>query len=67
MLPVQVQLHGPLPLRAEAVPVVQKLLVGALLKVCPCALPHTPLIGDGGLLLVRLKLTAVAPAALTST
>ena len=44
LLPAQVQFHGPLPVTVDAVPVVQRLVVGVLIKVPELLLPHTPLI-----------------------
>jgi len=44
--PVQLQVQGPLPLRDEAVPALQKLLAGALVNVPPLELPQAPLTGD---------------------
>ena len=41
--PVQVQLHGPLPVSAEAVPALQKFELGAVVKLCPFDEPHAPL------------------------
>jgi hypothetical protein len=38
--PAQLQLHGPLPLTAQAEPVVQSPLVGLLLTATPFAEPH---------------------------
>lgn len=54
-LPAQLQVHGPLPLTPLAVPVLHKLVVGAVVKVLPLALPQTPLTGIG--IRVKLKLT----------
>jgi hypothetical protein len=45
---VQLQCHGPLPLTTEAVPVLQKFLVGALLTATPFDKPHNSLTGGGG-------------------
>ena len=45
LLPAQLHVHGPLPLTLLAVPTLHNPLVGALLKLCPLALPHTPLMG----------------------
>src|SRR5688572_169014 len=41
-LPRQVQLHGPLPVTADASPLAQRLSVGMLAKGRPRAAPHTP-------------------------
>ncbi len=43
--PVQLHVHGPVPLTAVAVPVLQRLVVGAEANVPPFDEPHTPLIG----------------------
>ena len=43
--PAQLQLQGPLPPTAEADPVVQSPLVGAVLTATPFAGPHTPFTG----------------------
>ncbi len=40
--PAHVQLHGPEPLTAEAVPAAHKLVVGAVATVVPLAEPHAP-------------------------
>jgi hypothetical protein len=45
---VQLQCHGPLPLTTEAVPVLQRLLVGAVLTATPFDKPHNSLTGGGG-------------------
>jgi hypothetical protein len=46
-LPAQLHDHGPLPLIAEAVPVVHRLVVGTLLRLSPLDAPHAPLTGAG--------------------
>ena len=43
--PVQLHAHGPLPLTAVAVPVLQRLVVGAEVNVPPLDEPHTPAMG----------------------
>jgi hypothetical protein len=43
LLPAQLQLHGPLPLTTEAIPVEHKPLAGALLAATPLAEPQAPL------------------------
>jgi hypothetical protein len=43
LLPLQAQVHGPLPLTDVAVPVVQRLVVGALVRLDPLEDPHWPL------------------------
>jgi hypothetical protein len=45
--PAHDQLHGPLPLTADAVPVLHRFVVTALLAGTPFALPQAPLTGDG--------------------
>jgi hypothetical protein len=42
LLPAQDQRHGPLPDTAEAVPVLQSPVVGALLTATPLAVPQEP-------------------------
>ena len=42
-LPAQLHDHGPLPLTVDAVPVVQRLAVGALVRLPPFEDPHAPL------------------------
>src|ERR1700722_3332947 len=46
LAPVQLQFHGPEPLTDEAVPVVQRLVDGALLKLVPFDVPQAPLVDD---------------------
>ena len=41
--PLQVQLHGPVPLTADGVPALQRFVVGAELRLVPLVLPHAPL------------------------
>ena len=43
LLPAQLHDQGPLPLTVDAVPVVQRLAVGALVRVAPFEEPHAPL------------------------
>jgi hypothetical protein len=50
LLPSQLQLQGPEPVTEVAVPVVQRLVLGALLTATPLAEPQTPLTGVGVLL-----------------
>src|SRR6185437_2664227 len=47
LLPAQVHDHGPVPLTADAVPALQRLAVGAVLKLPPFEEPQTPLTGVG--------------------
>ena len=56
LTPMHVQLHGPVPVTTDAVPEVQKLAVGAVVKVPPLLVPHAPLTGVGG---IRLKVAAI--------
>ena len=42
LLPAQDQFHGPLPVTAEAVPIVQSPVVGAVLTALPLAVPQEP-------------------------
>src|SRR5208283_4248623 len=41
--PAQDQFHGPVPVSAEAVPVLQRFELGAVVKPCPFDEPHAPL------------------------
>ncbi len=43
--PVQLHVHGPVPLTVVAVPALQRLVVGAVVKVPPLDEPHTPFTG----------------------
>ena len=43
--PLQLHVHGPDPLTADAVPAEQRLVDGADANVPPCELPHAPLTG----------------------
>ena len=46
--PAQLQLHGPVPVTADAVPALHRLPPdGAVFVVAPFAAPHTPLTGAG--------------------
>ena len=45
MDPVQLHVHGPLPLTAVAVPELQRLAEGTDVNVPPFDEPHTPLLG----------------------
>jgi hypothetical protein len=56
-LPAQVQVHGPLPLTADAVPALQRLPVGALVRSAPFEEPHAPLTAEDE----GAQHTAVAP------
>src|SRR3954447_15193265 len=40
--PMQLQVHGPIPVTMEAVPVLHRLVVGALVRVTPLAPPQAP-------------------------
>jgi len=41
-LPAQLHDHGPLPFTVEAVPVLQRLVVGFLVRLAPSDVPHVP-------------------------
>jgi len=43
LLPAQLHDHGPLPLTVDAVPALQRLAVGALVRLPPFEEPHVPL------------------------
>jgi hypothetical protein len=45
LLPAQLHDHGPLPLTVDAVPAVQRLAVGALVRLPPFEEPHAPFTG----------------------
>ncbi len=45
LLILHIQLHGPLPVRADALPVKQRFMEGAMVNACPLLLPQVPLIG----------------------
>jgi hypothetical protein len=47
MTAAQLQVQGPLPLNADAAPVLHKLVVGAVFTVVALAVPQTPLIAGG--------------------
>ena len=67
-VPAHVQVQGPLPETADAVPVLQKLTLGATVKVPPLLLPHAPLTGDADAVWVNAFITTLefADAMLTS-
>jgi hypothetical protein len=44
----QVQVHGPLPVTADAVPMLHSALAGAALAGTPLAAPHIPVTGGAG-------------------
>ena len=43
LLPAHVHDHGPLPVTVDAVPALQRLVVGALARLVPFEAPHAPL------------------------
>jgi hypothetical protein len=45
-VPLQLQVHGPVPLTPEAPPAEHKLVVGAMLTGTPFAVPHEPLVSS---------------------
>src|SRR6266436_4434541 len=49
--PAQLQFHGPLPVTAEAAPVLHRFVLGAVLTATPLAEPHWPftIVGRGSL------------------
>jgi hypothetical protein len=55
LLPAQLHFHGPRPLTAEAVPVLQRPIFGMLVRSAPFDAPHEPLISS------RLEQLAVEP------
>jgi len=42
LLPLQLQVYGPVPLTAVALPLPHRLVVGALVELPPLAAPHAP-------------------------
>ena len=63
VLPTQVHAHGPLPLTLEAVPVLQRFAVGAVLTVPPFALPHAPFTGVAEATFFAEQVAVVPPLA----
>jgi hypothetical protein len=61
LLPPQVQLQGPLPLTADAVPVLQRLALGFALTVAAFELPHAPLTGCAEVTFLAKQVTVVPP------
>src|SRR5512135_13995 len=61
--PAQVQVHGPVPLTVLALPALQRLLVGAAVKVPPLDEPHWPLTGGGGITSSDWMIVPVFPTA----
>lgn len=60
LLPLQLQLQGPVPVAAVAVPVVQKLVVGAIVKAPPLLVPQAPITGVGVILKVAVTFFATS-------
>jgi len=63
LLPVHCQVHGPVPVTAEAVPALQRPMLGATVEVVPFAGPHAPFTGVASAVLPALtenELSAVA-------
>jgi hypothetical protein len=63
--PAQVHDHGPEPVTDEAVPVLHRLVVGAVLTVVPFADPHAPFTALGTMMLTVRLLWVVALPSLT--
>jgi hypothetical protein len=61
LLPPQVQLQGPLPLTADAVPVLQRLALGFALTVAAFELPHAPLTGCAEAVFFAEQVAVVPP------
>jgi hypothetical protein len=61
LIPAHVQLHGPLPVKAEVVPAEQRFAVGATVRVLPLLLPQVPFIA------ARAKVAVTVLAALIVT
>ena len=58
--PLQLQVHGPLPLTLLSVPAAQRLLVGFIVKVCPLDVPHAPFTEFAVKLAVTIQLPVMA-------
>jgi len=58
--PLQLQVHGPLPLTTVPVPALQRLVVGLLVKVCPFDVPQTPFTGLAAKLAVTVQSAVMA-------
>src|SRR5579863_1208079 len=63
LLPPQFHDHGPAPLTAEAAPAVQRLAVGAPLRLAPFEAPHAPLTGCAEATSVAEQVAVVPPLA----
>jgi hypothetical protein len=61
LLPAQVQLQGPLPLTVDDAPAVQRLAVGALVRVAPFEEPHAPFTGGADATIVAEQIATVPP------
>ena len=42
LVPLQLHVHGPVPLAVEAVPMLHRLVVGVVVAVTPLLVPHAP-------------------------
>ena len=58
--PAQLQVQGPEPVTALALPVVQRLVLGAAVKVPPWAVPHAPSTGIGVNVAATVQLAVTA-------
>ena len=63
LLPVHCQVHGPLPVTAEAVPALQRPALGATLALVPFAGPHAPFTGVGSAVLPVLTVSELSAVA----
>ena len=61
LLPAQLHDHGPLPLTGEAAPAVQRLAVGALVRLAPFEVPQAPFTGCAEATLVAEQVAVVPP------
>jgi hypothetical protein len=61
LLPAQVQFQGPLPLTVDDAPAVQRLAVGALVRVAPFEEPHAPFTGGADATIVAEQVATVPP------
>jgi hypothetical protein len=59
--PTHDHVQGPVPRTVDAVPVVQRFVVGAVLKDCPLEEPQTPFMGVGGALTVTVTFFDTLP------
>ena len=61
LLPAQDQFHGPLPVTAEAVPIVQSPVLGAVLTALPLAVPQEPFTAEEATGAEQLTIVPLVP------